>query len=284
MISQRHSDNWAPVALFLAVLAAILLGFAAIAHGAAVVTMAGTTEPVLVVAGGIDWATTLTAVAAWGGFALGVALTVLRFVAPRTKATWDDDLLARLESIPALAAGLNEILFHVRKQAVTTGTTTTNITVEQPTTPAVALVPPVAGLLLVLLLGSLCVAPACTGAQRTAVGHAAWDCLAPQRAEAVAAVTPLVTSLILAAASADGRLIDTAPIRAATSKASLLTDAGILLSCATASAFAALLHPPAPTPGAPAAAGLELDPRALRAAYESLRPTGATFVTRDGEI
>lgn len=42
---------------------------------------------------------TPTDVAAWVGLALAVAIIALRVIAPRTKATWDDELLARLEAL-----------------------------------------------------------------------------------------------------------------------------------------------------------------------------------------
>jgi hypothetical protein len=42
---------------------------------------------------------TPTDVAAWLGLALAVAIGALRLIAPRTKATWDDEWLARLEAL-----------------------------------------------------------------------------------------------------------------------------------------------------------------------------------------
>lgn len=40
-----------------------------------------------------------TDIAAWAGLILSLAVTTLKLVAPRTKATWDDDLLSRLEAL-----------------------------------------------------------------------------------------------------------------------------------------------------------------------------------------
>lgn len=126
---------------------------------------------------------------------------------------------------------------------------------------------------------------ACTAGQRAAVAKAAWDCTAPERAEAVAALTPLADSVIVAAASADGKLVDPSKLKAAFAKANLLSDAGALLTCALASATAALIaHPAAPTTGA---AGLTIEPAALRAAFDQVRADqfpGATLKTASGAI
>lgn len=48
---------------------------------------------------------TATDLAAWAGLVLGLAIVTLRVVAPRTKATWDDELLARLESLEGVVHG-----------------------------------------------------------------------------------------------------------------------------------------------------------------------------------
>lgn len=42
---------------------------------------------------------TPTDIAAWAGLVLAVVILALRVIAPRTKATWDDELLARLEAL-----------------------------------------------------------------------------------------------------------------------------------------------------------------------------------------
>jgi hypothetical protein len=140
--------------------------------------------------------------------------------------------------------------------------------------------------LVVLAVMGFSVTSAC-GPRSTQFAHDLWDCTAPERVKAVAAVTPLVTSLILAAASADGKLIDTATVKAAVSKANLTDEAGILVSCAVASAFAALAKPAALAAGAPQSAALVLDPSALRTALDEIRAErfpGATFKTASGEI
>jgi hypothetical protein len=127
------------------------------------------------------------------------------------------------------------------------------------------------------------------GPRTGAVGHAVWDCTAPERAELVSVLTPVLDSLIVAAASADGSKIDLAPIRAALTRANLESDAGVLLSCAVATAFAALEHPAKPASEALAsvAARPALDPAALRSTFDQLRAAdfpGATFKTASGTI
>lgn len=134
-----------------------------------------------------------------------------------------------------------------------------------------------AALMLLGLLAGGVLAAACThearvGALKTG-GKIAWDCTAPERAEAVTALTPLAISAIQAAASYDGKLIDASKVRAAFSTANLKSDAGALLVCAASSGFAALLAAataPKPATGT-ASAELELDPAALKAALEVLR-------------
>lgn len=140
--------------------------------------------------------------------------------------------------------------------------------------------------LLVLFCG---VALSCTHDQRVAAGHAFWDCTAPDRAQVVDALTPLATSAILAAASADGKLIDDAKIKQTFSKANLLSDAGQLALCAASAGFAAVLAAATakPAPGSPQAAGLEIDPLALHQAFDSLRAAqfpGVTVQTKQGAL
>lgn len=48
---------------------------------------------------------TATDLAAWAALVLGIAIVTLRVVAPRTKVTWDDELLARLESLEGVVHG-----------------------------------------------------------------------------------------------------------------------------------------------------------------------------------
>jgi hypothetical protein len=138
----------------------------------------------------------------------------------------------------------------------------------------------------------------CSSAQRTAIGDALWDCTAPQRAEAVEVLTPTLESLIVAAASADGSKIDTSKLQAALSKANLLNEAGALLTCAAASAFAALAISASQATGELSVVArssvaalpdvpIRPDPTALRQAFDELRASrfpGATFKTANGEI
>lgn len=140
----------------------------------------------------------------------------------------------------------------------------------------------------VLVTSLLLALTGCTAAQRAELAHAAWDCTAPARADAVAAVTPAVVSVIKAAGSADGRAIDLSTVKAAITKANLLSEAGIQLSCATASAIAILTAPaPAPAPGAPLSAPYELDPIAVRATWAAVKREqlgGADFKVSGGAV
>lgn len=125
----------------------------------------------------------------------------------------------------------------------------------------------------------------CSGTQRQELKTALWNCSDPVRSDAVSAVTPLVVSVIKAAGSADGKLIDYSTVKAAVSKANLLTEGGVLLSCAAASAFAILIAPQPTVPGSAASAPFVLDPAALRAAWVRLKAEqmgDAKFVTAAG--
>lgn len=143
-------------------------------------------------------------------------------------------------------------------------------------------------LLVALGLGSLALTPACTHEQRVELKSAAWKCTDPVRAEAVAALTPLAVSGIQAAASYDASLIDASKIKAMFSKANVLSDAGLLVACVAADAFAYLEHASStPLPGAAASAPLVIDPGVLRSAFDQLRAEqfpGATFETAHGGI
>lgn len=254
------------------------------------------------------WITAIGVVLAGVGFLLHGAAKFVSIIAPLTPTKVDDAWPAKLEN---LAASVDKIGTHIaRLFEIVSGPHQAQVpSPEAPTKPNPAqLAPiqmPIAGpgrsresgrarltVLVLLAIGAGVTIPAlaasgCSGAQRTAIEHGLWDCTAPERAQAVDALTPLATSVILAAASADGHLIDTAKLKAAVSKANLLSDAGQLLTCATVTAFAALMQPHAALAGAPAAAPLELDPGALRAALEVLRaeqfPT-ATFRTSAGVL
>lgn len=128
------------------------------------------------------------------------------------------------------------------------------------------------------------------GPKAKVIDNAVWDCTAPERAEAVSVLTPVLESVIDAAASADHSRIDLSPIDVAISKANLMSDAGVMLSCAVASAFAAL-EQPAPPPTATAIRTQEtappFDPTVLRTAFDQLRATHfprATFKTPNGTV
>lgn len=146
-----------------------------------------------------------------------------------------------------------------------------------------------AGMLAVLLLGGLTTGQtSCANPKVAAIEHAVWDCTAPARADAVAAVTPAVVSAIKAAGSADGKLIDLSTVKAAITKANLMSEAGVLLSCAMASAVAILMAPtPAAVAGAPAGAPFVLDPAAVRATWAAVKRDqlgGADFRVAGGAV
>lgn len=132
----------------------------------------------------------------------------------------------------------------------------------------------------------LILALACTGEQRSAFAKGMWQCTDPIRADAVDAITPAVTSAIRAGASADGKRIDLATVKSAITKANLYSEAGILLSCAAANAFAILSKPAAaPAAGAPASSEFVLDPAAVRDTWAKIDVElfgGARFQTANG--
>jgi hypothetical protein len=141
--------------------------------------------------------------------------------------------------------------------------------------------------ILVLALGAGALLPACTAEQRTELGAALWQCTAPQRAEAVATVTPAVVSVIKAAGSDDGKLIDLSTVRSAINKANLLSEAGILLACATASAFAILEASSAASSAAMVAGRPGLDPATVAHAWAQLDAEqfgGARFSVTGGKV
>jgi len=262
ILSRSRLLPFAMVALgalaFWALGAAIL---AHVAHAAAVVD-----NPVVIatpVSAGLDWQVWIAiGIGVIGGAKAlleGVAM-ILRPIAPRTKTTIDDGVLA---SVEAAHAKLDELLGIVKVwQPAPTSVNVTNV------------VPPAgsgtAAMLVVVLLAGLGGGLACTSAQRTELGQAAWNCTDSVRADAVAAVTPAVISVIRAAASADGKLIDLSTVKSAISKANLRTEAGVLLACAAATAFAWLGQPTPAMPGAPMSAGLVIDPAALRTAWSAI--------------
>lgn len=117
-----------------------------------------------------------------------------------------------------------------------------------------------------------------------AAGHGIVDCAETEaRAQAVNVMTPVVQAVIQGSTSADGKLIDTAPIKSALGKLTkdtLYSEAWTILSCAAKTAFAALSHPAPVQPGAPAAAPFVVDPAAVAKAEADVMATiapGARF-------
>jgi len=138
------------------------------------------------------------------------------------------------------------------------------------------LVKTAAALVLVMLLAAH--TTACSSPAVKTAGRIAWDCTSSERQQGVAVLTPLATNAILNGVSADGKSVDLAPLKAATSKASLMTDLGVTLWCAGSEAIAAILNPPAAEAGSPQSAPLQVDPAALRSAWQAIKPDAA-FVT-----
>lgn len=237
------------------------------------------------------------------GIALGAASSIVHIIAPRTKTQLDDKAAKVIDDLRSdvalLAAAVRSVLVPPPPAAgtspMTAVVTTTTISPDQPavsrTTSKSNVGSPGAPLVAVLIalgmLGALSMFCACAPGAGATLKSGLWQCTAPERAQAVEALTPLATSVILAAASADGKLIDTAKLEAALSKANLESDAGALALCAAATAIAALATPAPPAPGAPAAAGLVIDPMAARAAFETVRARhapGVTFHTSHGDV
>ena len=216
---------------------------------------------------------------ALAGAILGAASMVLHVLAPRTKNTVDDRLRDDIDEVLAFLRG---------RPPVDGGSVAAAAPAQPPSTPPVA-----AAMMLAVALAAMCAGGAalgaCSSVQRAAVASAVWDCTAPERAQAIQVLTPLVDSVIIAAATADGSKIDTSAIRAALGKANLLTEAGAILTCAVASSFAALAHP-APISGlasSPSSSTPIIAPAALRQSFDELRAAqfpGATFKTASGEI
>lgn len=126
-----------------------------------------------------------------------------------------------------------------------------------------------AGILLLLGLGGMASQMACGSTAKSVevtAGHAVVDCAETEaRAQAVNVMTPVVQAVIQGSTSADGKLIDTAPIKSALGKLTkdtLYTEAWIILSCAAKTAFAALTYP-APARSASVAALSVIDPTAI---------------------
>lgn len=273
------------IAIICAVTAGLLLVCAGVCRAAA---PSSPTVP------GIDWPTVIAlGLAALAGVRVIVdaLLAFFKAEAPLTQTLVDDHIRDSLQTahdkLDQLAGSVNALV----ELAKPVG----GVPVITPaTTPAPGPVlvkgSGTAGMLAILLLGALA-APALTGCSSPkvqAIEHALWDCTAPERADAVAAVTPAVVSVIKAAGSADGKAIDLSTVKAAISKAGVLSEAGVLLSCAMANAIAILVAPaPTPAPGAPAAAPYVLDPVAIRAVWDVVKRDqlgGADFKVAGGAV
>lgn len=127
------------------------------------------------------------------------------------------------------------------------------------------------GVILLLAVGAAAVSSGgCTKAQRDAARAALVDCTAAKRAEAVASLTPVAESLILAALSFDGKVIDVAKLKALTRPDAIDSDITTAMNCALLTTLA--LYQARGTPSsalAPQSAPLEVDKlAAARAAAE----------------
>ncbi len=136
--------------------------------------------------------------------------------------------------------------------------------------------PPFLVMVLVMLVAAH--ASACSSPAVKTAGRIAWDCTAGERKQAVDILVPLATNAVLNGVSADGQHVDLAPLKAATSKASLFTDLGVTLWCAASEAIAVITNPPASPDGSPQSAPMQVDPAALRRAWQEIKPDAA-FIT-----
>lgn len=104
---------------------------------------------------------------------------------------------------------------------------------------------------------------ACTSVQQRGAASASAfvDCQAPNLAAALVDLIPIAKEALMGAISGDGH-VDTGKLKA--DMGGMKSDLG---KCALAAAVAALATPVEQTPGAPAAAPLEVDGRQLRAAF-----------------
>lgn len=119
----------------------------------------------------------------------------------------------------------------------------------------------------IVLLGSAVAHVACTSAhQRGAASVGAFiDCQQPNIAKALPDLVELGKTALLSRISGDGHADATAI------KADMASAKSDLAKCVIAAAIAALATPVEQAPGAPAAAGLVVDGRALKAAFTSGR-------------
>lgn len=264
-----------------------------------------------------DVITIILLVLAIAGVVLGAVGTVLHLIAPRTKSTWDDRAAVWVDSLRAEVAKITDALKSVIPQppqvpapviAVVPPATAATVEVKPPDSAAPPPVAPrtrtatvptpsgssgggsAASLALAFIFAALAtgaIACAANGTKLRAVEDGLAKCTAPELAQGVAALEPLMSSVVLAATSADGKQIDDSKLQSALSKTSLETDAGQFALCAVADVFAALLSPAPATTGAPAAAPLQIDPAAATAAFERIRAArapGVRFATSHGAI
>ena len=138
-------------------------------------------------------------------------------------------------------------------------------------------------LMLVLLVGAGGAAlTSCTAAQLATAEHALWDCTSPQRAEFVAAATPLADSAIAKATNPDGSL-DDAAIKALFAGANLKTAAGTVIACLAVETRAARAAAPALSARvATAEAPLGVSAQAALEALRTAQFPGARFRTPAG--
>ena len=99
-------------------------------------------------------------------------------------------------------------------------------------------------------------------------GSALLNCEGPALAGTFVSMLPIAGDAVLSWISGDGKHIDKAKLKAAMAP---LTDKDAQLKCALTTALAIATTPAPQQPGAPAAAGLEVDAIAVRAAFAGLR-------------
>lgn len=191
-------------------------------------------------------------IAVWllGAIALFSAIrTVLQFVAPRTKTTWDDTQLSRVNELLDILQG------RAPAPAVKRDTQSGRVSMSA--------------------LAVLCVVGAAIGAltiscatvrEKGGVGAQVFtDCLAPDIESALPDLVPLAKSAIMRWVTGTGS-VDTGGIEA--DMASIKSDLG---KCAIASAIAILTTPTSGLAGAPKSSPMLVDGAGLRAAFTSGR-------------
>jgi hypothetical protein len=244
----------------------------AVAHADPVGAVTAPPQPVAVdiLQSLIGYASVILAVGIALSAVVGAIAKLLHAIAARTASTRDDGWAADADAVhDKLDQGLGLL-----RDLIPGGATPAPAPSPAPSVTVSTVVKPVAALLAVLLF---C---ACGARQRVAAGvTAGLDCEQGDLATIAKDGLALGTAALLGAISGSGHP-DTAAIKLAFGSAQ--SDS---LRCLTAAAFAALLAPATPAPGAPASAPLAVDATELRAAFTEVRAGwGVTSVRVAGQV